>query len=52
MFRLIQINGTIEIPKNVSHDDFMDEFLTWCESKGYYFGGGTVEIEDDNEEEN
>lgn len=50
--REIQISGTITVPENIESDQFLDEFLSWVESKGYYFGGSIKDYEDPNNEQN
>lgn len=34
MSRYIEINGVIELPDNVYHDQFWNEFIDFLESKG------------------
>ncbi|KLU59941.1 hypothetical protein CEB3_c40750 [Peptococcaceae bacterium CEB3] len=34
---LIEINGCVET--DLSHDQWLDEFIGWIESRGEYFGG-------------
>ena len=46
MRKEIQINGCVEIPYDISIDEFTDVFIEWIESKGWYFGGGFDEIAD------
>lgn len=46
MRKEIEINGCIEIPAEMSMDEFYDEFIEFVESKGWYFGGGFREILD------
>ncbi len=46
MRKEFEINGCIEVPPDVSQDEFMNEFLHFIESKGWYFGGGISEIQD------
>lgn len=41
----IDINGSIQI--DVSHDEFLEEFYQWLESKGWVFGGATGEQEEE-----
>lgn len=42
----IEINGCIEIPPEMTMDEFVAEFIKLIESKGWYFGGGFSEIVD------
>lgn len=42
----MKINGCIEVPSDMTMDEFTDAFLELIESKGWYFGGGFLEIVD------
>ena len=42
----IEINGCVEIPPEMTIDEFNNEFLNFIESKGWSFGGGFKEIVD------
>lgn len=46
MRKEIEITGCVEIPPEMSMDEFTDEFIKFIESKGWYFGGGFAEIID------
>ena len=46
MRKEIEINGCVEIPPEMTMDDFTDEFIRFVESKGWIFGGGFQEIVD------
>ena len=46
MRKEMEITGCIEIPPEMTLDEFMDTFIEWIESKGWYFGGGFREIID------
>ncbi len=46
MRKEFEIKGCIEVQPDVSQDEFADEFLSFLESKGWYFGGGISEIQD------
>ena len=46
MCREIEINGCIEIPPEMTMDEFTDAFIELIESRGWYFGGGFREIVD------
>ena len=46
MRKEIEINGCVEIPCEISIDEFTDAFIEWIESKGWYFGGGFHELPD------
>jgi hypothetical protein len=49
MSKFIEINGVVTIINNVTVDQFTNEFIDWLESKGYEFGGGTKEVEENAE---
>ncbi len=42
----MEINGCIEVPSDMTINEFADAFLELIESKGWYFGGGFNEIVD------
>lgn len=42
-----EIQGCISIEPDMTHDEFMEAFLEFIASKGWSFGGGTKEVEDD-----
>ena len=46
MRKEIEISGCIEIPPEMTMDEFWDAFLSLIESKGWTFGGGGREIID------
>lgn len=46
MRKEIEINGCVEIPCEITTDEFADAFIEWIESKGWHFGGGFNEIVD------
>ena len=46
MRKEIEICGCIEIPPEMTMDEFWDAFLPLIESKGWTFGGGAREIID------
>ncbi|WP_220215022.1 MULTISPECIES: hypothetical protein [Thermoactinomyces] len=35
--------------QNVDLDEFVDAFLEWVESKGWHFGGGVRQVDEDGE---
>lgn len=49
MSRYIEINGIVTFHDDVDHDRFWNELIDFLESKGYYFGGGTQEIDEEGE---
>ena len=46
MRKEIEINGCVEVPPEITMDEFERVFLEFIESKGWYFGGGFNEIID------
>ncbi|MCD8198201.1 MAG: hypothetical protein LUE24_13730 [Lachnospiraceae bacterium] len=46
MRKVFEINGCVEVPPDVTDDEFTDAFLEFIESKGWFFGGGIKEIQD------
>ncbi len=46
MSKEFEINGCVEVPLQVTQDEFLDALLEFVESKGWYFGGGISEIQD------
>lgn len=42
----LEINGAVEI--DVEHDEFLDEFYKWLESKDWSFAGVTKPQVEDN----
>lgn len=47
----IKIDGIITVPANLTHKQFIHEFILLIESKGWYFGGVTkpyVEADEDD----
>ena len=46
MRKEMEINGCIEIPPEMTVDEFYDAFIELIESRGWYFGGGFREIVD------
>ncbi len=47
--KLIEVSGGMEIPDEMTIDEFTDIFLELIESKGWYFGGGFSEIIDETD---
>ena len=46
MERYIEIGGCVEIPDDISIDDFGEAFLAFVEARGWHFGGGFREVID------
>lgn len=46
MQKEIEIDGCVEIPNEMTIDEFTCAFIEFIESKGWYFGGGFKEIID------
>lgn len=44
MRKEIEIGGCVEVPPETTMDEFTDAFISFIESKGWYFGGGFREI--------
>ena len=47
MRKEIEIGGCVEIPPEMTKDEFIDSFIAFIESRGWHFGGGFREIVDD-----
>ena len=46
MVKEIEIQGCIEVSPETDIDVFINEFIGWVESKGWFFGGGFREMRD------
>ena len=46
MRKEIEIGGCLEVPPEMTMDEFTDAFIAFIESQGWYFGGGFREIVD------
>ena len=46
MRKEFEIQGCIEVPPEVTEDEFWNAFIEFVESKGWPFGGGIQEIQD------
>jgi hypothetical protein len=46
MRKEFEINGCIEVPPEMSANEFFDTFIELIESKGWFFGGDFREIVD------
>ena len=46
MRKEFEIQGCIEVPPEVTEDEFLNTFIGFVESKGWSFGGGIQEIQD------
>ena len=46
MSKEIEIQGCVEIPENLSFDEFYDKFIAFIEANNWSFGGGMNEIVD------
>lgn len=42
--RVISIDGCVEIQPFMTQDDFLNRFIRFVESQGWFFGGGTEDI--------
>lgn len=45
----IEIKGCVEVPGDVTVDEFTDNFIDFLESNGWYFGGG-INVYNEGEE--
>ena len=45
--KLFEINGTVEVPPELTEDEFWDTFIEFIELHGWSFGGGINMIVDD-----
>ena len=46
MGKIIEIDGCVEVPDEVTVDNFLDLFIEFVESHDWYFGGGVQELPD------
>ncbi|MBQ9647101.1 MAG: hypothetical protein IJV43_01905 [Oscillospiraceae bacterium] len=46
MSKEFEINGCVEVPAEVSYDEFWHRFIAFVEANGWRFGGGINEIID------
>ncbi len=46
MRKEFEINGCIEVPQEVTEDEFANALIGFIDSKGWSFGGGISEIQD------
>jgi len=44
--RVIEIKGCVSIQPFMSHDDFLERFISFVEKHGWSFGGGTEDVTD------
>ncbi|WP_424769363.1 hypothetical protein [Paenibacillus sp. sgz302251] len=46
----VQIQGSVYAKEgDLGHNEFVDAFIEFIESKGWQFGGGTVQIDESGE---
>ena len=45
----VEINGCVygNDGKDVEHEEFLNAFIEFIEAKGWHFGGGTAQIDED-----
>jgi len=48
--RVIKIEGCVSIQPFFSHDDFLNKFIGFVKLNGWYFGGGTEDVTDKEDE--
>lgn len=46
MEKEFEIHGAVEVPPEVSEEEFFRKFIGFIESEGWWFGGGIREIVD------
>lgn len=46
MGKIMEIDGCVEVPDEITADDFLDLFIEFVESHDWYFGGGVRELPD------
>ena len=46
MRKEFEINGCVEVPEQMTEDEFYNKFIMFIESNGWFFGGGIREIND------
>ena len=46
MSKEIEINGCVSIQNDLTHDEFLEKFINFIESNGWYFGGMTTVLID------
>ena len=46
MRKEFEINGCVEVPPELTADEFYDIFIAFVEAQGWFFGGGFAEIQD------
>lgn len=45
--RIIKVEGCVTIQPFLNHDDFLERFIRFIETNGWYFGGGTEDVTDE-----
>lgn len=48
MEKLIEIGGCIEVPEELTEDEFYDKFIGFIEANGWYFGGSMRVLEEED----
>lgn len=46
MRKEFEIQGCIEVPSEITEEEFVDKFISFIESNNWWFGGGIKEIID------
>ena len=46
MRKEFEIQGAVEVPSEVTEEEFVDKFISFIESNNWWFGGGIREIID------
>lgn len=46
----VKIDGIIySLNRDLGHNEFLDEFLIFIESKGWQYGGGSFQVDEEGE---
>ena len=46
-YKLVKIDGMLEVPEHLTSDEVLDQFIEWVESRAFFFGGGVNPCEED-----
>jgi len=46
-YKYFQIDGCLEVPEDFDQNKMVDEFIKLIETKGWFFGGGIIEVDED-----
>ena len=45
--KCFRIDGCLEVPVNMTQEEMVTEFIKLIETKGWFFGGGIIELDED-----